>query len=175
MIDSRKPFPGLTRRSFIKTTAGLIACCVTGLPQVARADIPANALAQVGRNGSPVPGIAAERIDGRAKVTGQKVFARDFNARDMPGWPAQQWYALFLYALTTDHAFLGLDLAGLPDAARPRRVILGNQLGRQVAVIVENGLSGGEAMIKLAREFGIQQKVIGHEGGHSLAPYESAR
>ncbi|MNN95045.1 hypothetical protein D3C81_2137890 [compost metagenome] len=54
-------------------------------------------------------------------------------------------------------------------------VILGNQLGRQVAVIVENGLSGGEAVIKLAREFGIQQKVIGHEGGHSLAPYESAR
>lgn len=133
MIDSRKPFPGLTRRSFIKTTAGLIACCVTGLPQVARADIPANALAQVGRNGSPVPGIAAERIDGRAKVTGQKVFARDFNARDMPGWPAKQWYALFLYALTTDHAFLGLDLAGLPDAARPRRVILGNQLSGQFA------------------------------------------
>lgn len=133
MIDNRQHSPGLTRRSFIQTATGLVALCVTGLPQPGHADAPANALAQVGRDGSPVPGVAAERIDGRAKVTGQKVFARDFNARDMPGWPAKQWYALFLYALTTDHAFLGLDLSGLPDLARPRRVILGNQLSGQFA------------------------------------------
>lgn len=153
MIDSRKPPQGLTRRSFIQTATGLVALSISGLPPPARAAAPANALAQVGRDGSPVPGVAAERIDGRAKVTGQKVFARDFNARDMPGWPAQQWYALFLYALTTDHAFLGLDLSGLPDPARPRRVILGDQLSGQFAA----------PKLRMRRDLHIDEKV------HALA------
>ena len=29
----------------------------------------------------------ARRIDGLAKVTGQKIYARDFRAADLPGWP----------------------------------------------------------------------------------------
>src|SRR6478609_4294982 len=36
------------------------------------------------------------RIDATAKVTGEKVFARDIRARDMPHWPRQQAHALIL-------------------------------------------------------------------------------
>ena len=32
------------------------------------------------------PGQVRFRIDGLAKVTGQKIYARDFRAADMPGW-----------------------------------------------------------------------------------------
>lgn len=39
------------------------------------------------------------RIDGRAKVMGQKVFARDIRAVDMPHWPQQQAHALFCASL----------------------------------------------------------------------------
>lgn len=133
MTDPAAPSLTFTRRSFIQTAAGMIALSVTGLPSPARAAAPANARAQIGTSASPIPGIAAERIDGRAKVTGQKVFARDFNARDMPGWPARQWYALYLYALTTDHAFLNVNLAGLPQVARPTRLILGDDLSGRFA------------------------------------------
>ena len=128
MTDPTTPSSELTRRSFVQTAAGMIALSVTGLSRLAHAAAPTNALAQIGTNASSIPGIAVERIDGRAKVTGQKVFARDFNARDMPGWPARQWYALYFYALTTDHAFLGVDLTGLPGHARPKRLVLGNSL-----------------------------------------------
>ena len=50
---------------------------------------------------------------------GAKDFARDFNARDLPGWGVDQWYAYYLCALTTDHAFLGVDLSALPPDAQP--------------------------------------------------------
>jgi hypothetical protein len=39
-------------------------------------------------------GVLKYRIDGTSKVTGEKVFARDIRARDMPHWPQQQSHAL---------------------------------------------------------------------------------
>ncbi|MFV0303123.1 MAG: xanthine dehydrogenase family protein molybdopterin-binding subunit [Paracoccus sp. (in: a-proteobacteria)] len=116
----------LNRRQFIASASGTIAVSVLGLPATSAAQAPAQIRFPPG---SPIlPGIATQRIDGHAKVTGAKVFARDFMARDMPGWPATQWHAVYLYALTTDHAFLGLDLSGLSEAAQPRRVVYGDNL-----------------------------------------------
>ncbi len=116
--------PLISRRTVLTGMLGTVAVSVIGLPSMARV----NEQGQVGRAASPVPGIANQRIDGLAKVTGQKVYARDFHARDMEGWPDQQWHGLYLRALTTQQAFMGLDLSSLPDAAQPRRVILGDQL-----------------------------------------------
>ncbi|MDG0853465.1 xanthine dehydrogenase family protein molybdopterin-binding subunit [Roseateles puraquae] len=62
------------------------------------------------------PGQARFRIDGLAKVTGQKIYARDFRAADMPGWPRAERAALILRATDPHRAFAGLDLARL-DAA----------------------------------------------------------
>lgn len=114
-----------TRRRVLQTAAGAIALAVTGIPRGLDAAESTPMVA--------TPGVATQRIEGRSKVTGQKVFARDFRARDMPGWPTDEWYGLYLYATTTDHVFLGVDLSVLGAAARPVRVVLGDQLSKAFA------------------------------------------
>lgn len=47
------------------------------------------------------------RIDGRAKVMGQKVFARDIRAVDMPHWPQKQAHACILRVTKADRLFEG--------------------------------------------------------------------
>ncbi|HWW99391.1 xanthine dehydrogenase family protein molybdopterin-binding subunit [Collimonas sp.] len=70
------------------------------------------------------------RIDGIAKVTGSKVFARDVRARDMPHWPNQQAHAFILRATKADRSFLGFDLSLLGDDLKPDRVISAADLAR---------------------------------------------
>jgi CO/xanthine dehydrogenase Mo-binding subunit len=62
------------------------------------------------------PGKARFRIDGLAKVTGQKIYARDFRAADMPGWPNAERMAMILRATQPGLVFAGLDLSRLADA-----------------------------------------------------------
>lgn len=68
-------------------------------------------------------GQARYRWDAIRKVTGQKVFARDYRARDLPGWPTRQAHAFFLKARRADRTFEGLDLSGLGDDLQPDRVL----------------------------------------------------
>ncbi|WP_211450722.1 xanthine dehydrogenase family protein molybdopterin-binding subunit [Collimonas antrihumi] len=70
------------------------------------------------------------RIDGIAKVTGAKVFARDVRARDMPHWPNQQAHAFILRATKADRNFLGFDLGLLGDELKPDRVVTAADLAR---------------------------------------------
>lgn len=63
------------------------------------------------------PGKARFRIDGLTKVTGQKIYARDFRAVDMPGWPQTERMAMILRAQQPGLAFAGLDLSRLEAAA----------------------------------------------------------
>ena len=42
----------------------------------------------------------AGRIDGVAKVTGAKLYASDFRAADLPGWPADTSHAILVRATT---------------------------------------------------------------------------
>jgi CO/xanthine dehydrogenase Mo-binding subunit len=70
------------------------------------------------------------RIDGMAKVTGAKVFARDVRARDMPHWPDQQAHAFILRATKADRNFLGFDLGLLGDDLKPDRVVTAADLAR---------------------------------------------
>lgn len=70
-----------------------------------------------------------QRIDAIAKVTGAKVFARDVRAKDMPGWPDNQSFALILRIARTDCVYQGLDLSSLPPEARPDRVVTANEDG----------------------------------------------
>ncbi|KQW45391.1 MULTISPECIES: xanthine dehydrogenase family protein molybdopterin-binding subunit [unclassified Roseateles] len=65
---------------------------------------------------SGAPGKARFRIDGLAKVTGQKIYARDFRAIDMPGWPQAERMAMILRATQPGLAFAGLELGRLADA-----------------------------------------------------------
>jgi CO/xanthine dehydrogenase Mo-binding subunit len=70
------------------------------------------------------------RADAVAKVTGAKTFARDYRARDMPGWPAEQSHAFLLHANRADAVFDGVDLSRLGEELKPDRLVLGDELLR---------------------------------------------
>lgn len=63
------------------------------------------------------------RIDGLAKVTGSKLYARDFRPADMDGWPRDTRHALLVLAPDATHTFEGLDLTALPQELRPAKTI----------------------------------------------------
>jgi CO/xanthine dehydrogenase Mo-binding subunit len=63
------------------------------------------------------------RIDGPAKVAGAKLYASDFRASDLPGWPSQTSHALLIRATDATHVFAGLDLSRLKGALEPSRVV----------------------------------------------------
>jgi CO/xanthine dehydrogenase Mo-binding subunit len=70
------------------------------------------------------------RIDGISKVTGEKVFARDIRARDMPHWPQQQGHALVLRVTKADRPYAGFDLSLLDPDLSPDRVVTAADLVR---------------------------------------------
>ncbi len=70
------------------------------------------------------------RIDGISKVTGEKVFARDIRARDMPHWPQLQGHALVLRVTKADRPYAGFDLSLLDPDLAPDRVVTAADLVR---------------------------------------------
>lgn len=56
-------------------------------------------------------------------MLGRKVYARDFRARDMDGWPGTERAAMVLYASCVDRPFLGVDLSVLPDDLQPMTTV----------------------------------------------------
>lgn len=121
---------GLTRRGFLK------ASVIAGI-SVYIAPLGSRAFAALfeEKNLTPVAWDAAKgqarfRIDGTAKVTGAKIFARDVRARDMPGWPAQQAHAFVLRVTRADRPYLGFDLSRLDDGLQPDRIVTAEDLVR---------------------------------------------
>jgi CO/xanthine dehydrogenase Mo-binding subunit len=111
-----------SRRAFLK---GVGAAGVMLI--VRNVGAPAQGAAPPGWMGPP--GKARYRIDGVAKVRGEKVYARDFRARDMEGWPARERAALVIRATCIDRRFLGLDLSALAHGdVTPRKVVLARDL-----------------------------------------------
>lgn len=115
-----------SRRTFVKAAIGATTVIVTKWPPALRAADPVQPPPSPGWG--PVAGQARYRIDGIAKVTGQKIYARDFRPRDIPGWPANAVYVYLLCAIHADRPFLGLNLETLPADARPKQVILQKDL-----------------------------------------------
>ncbi len=70
------------------------------------------------------------RIDGKAKVMGQKVFARDIRATDMPHWPQKQAHAFILRVTKADRLYAGLDLSLLGDDLQPDQLVTADVLAR---------------------------------------------
>lgn len=71
------------------------------------------------------------RLDGIAKVTGNKVFARDIRAKDMPHWPDQQSHAFIIRATRCDHRFEDIDLSRLEKAGlMPDRIVTAEDMAR---------------------------------------------
>ena len=72
----------------------------------------------------------AGRIDGVVKVTGAKLYASDFRAADMPGWPAKTAHAMLVRAPDATHVYTGMDLARLTGALKPTVVVTAADLAR---------------------------------------------
>lgn len=142
----------LTRRRIIGTGAAAVTLLVQDLALAFKPPAPRLPGARPQPEGTPTqphtppgapdwsggPGKARFRIDGLAKVTGQKIYARDFRAADMPGWPTNppERMAMILRATNPGRVFTGLDLSALAGVdAQPLLVItqtpLGNYTGSQ--------------------------------------------
>ncbi|SDE17287.1 xanthine dehydrogenase family protein molybdopterin-binding subunit [Paraburkholderia lycopersici] len=72
---------------------------------------------------APEPGKARWRIEGVRKVTGAKIYARDYKARDFDGWPKEENWLYALRCNCVDKTVEGFDLSVLPRHLRPISVV----------------------------------------------------
>src|SRR5215475_6325158 len=120
----------ISRRDFVKSaTASGIALSITPL---AIAEEPNFAARETlpGRQGWNPAATGVGRIDGVAKVTGAKLYASDFRAADLPGWPANTSHAMLIRAADATHVYEGLDLSRLSGALKPAVVVTAADLAR---------------------------------------------
>jgi len=115
----------LSRRQFVKTVIGgaVVSCRIVPASLLLASRATSASDSSPGPGWAPTPGVARFRIDGLPKVRGAKVYARDFHAWDMSGWPDQE---RVMYAVRTDRmdrAYAGLNLTMLPSDLRPLEVI----------------------------------------------------
>src|SRR5882724_7908189 len=119
-----------SRREFVKwVTASGIALSLSRLAAAQESGFPARAVLPGRQGWNPAAG-GAGRIDGVVKVTGAKLYASDFRAADLPGWPANTSHALLVRAADASHVYAGLDLARLTGALKPSVVVTAADLAR---------------------------------------------
>src|SRR6187401_1067036 len=119
-----------SRREFVKLmTASGIALRLSPL---ATAEEPGFAARETlpGRQGWNPATTGIGRIDGVAKVTGAKLYASDYRAADLPGWPAKTAHAILVRAPDATHVYTGMDLARLTGALKPTVVVTAADLVR---------------------------------------------
>src|SRR5882757_7356417 len=128
---------GISRREFVKSaTASGIALSFSRLaaaedpPFAARVTLP-------GRQQWNPAGTGVGRIDAVAKVTGAKLYASDFRATDLPGWPANTSHAMLVRTPDATHVYAGLDLSRLSGALKPAVVVTAAALARIGARVPE--------------------------------------
>jgi CO/xanthine dehydrogenase Mo-binding subunit len=120
----------ISRREFVKSvTASGIALSVSPL---AIAEEPSFAARETlpGRQGWNPAATGVGRIDGVVKVTGAKLYASDFRAADLPGWPSATSHAMLIRAPDATHVYTGLDLSPLSGALKPSVVVTAADLAR---------------------------------------------
>jgi hypothetical protein len=66
----------------------------------------------------------------RRQGHGAKVYASDYRAKDMPGWPATTSHAMIVRAPDATHVYIGMDLARLSGAMKPAVVVTADDLDK---------------------------------------------
>src|SRR5229473_2833885 len=120
----------LSRRQFVRSImASGIALSVSRL---AMAEEPGFAARETlpGRQHWNPAATGGGRIGGVAKVTGAKLYASDFRAADLPGWPSATSHAMLIRAADATHVYTGLDLSRLSGALKPVVVVTAADLAR---------------------------------------------
>jgi len=112
-----------SRREFVKwVTASGISLSLSRLAAATETSFDAHETLPGRPNWNPAAkGLG--RIDGVAKVTGSKLYASDFRAADMPGWPKATSHALLVRAPDATHVYIGMDLARLSGALKPSVIV----------------------------------------------------
>jgi CO/xanthine dehydrogenase Mo-binding subunit len=112
-----------SRREFVKwVTASGIALSLSRLGSAEEVGFAARETLPGRQNWNPAAN-GAGRIDGVAKVTGAKLYASDFRAADLPGWPANTSHAMLIRAPDATQVYAGMDLARLTGAMKPSVVV----------------------------------------------------
>lgn len=124
----------LSRRGFLKFSAGAAGISVVPLSQ-ALAGLQTETQRQP--PGWRQDGKVRFRQDGIPKVTGEKVFAVDIRAVDMPDWPDEQAHAFLLRAARTDRIFEGVSMEGLPEDLRPDALVTAETLAADGVTMTE--------------------------------------
>ena len=134
-----------TRRQFLKiTTASGVVLTFANLDfSLAKASTPENGFS----NWSDQPGVAKFRADGIAKVTGQKIYARDFQAKDIPHWPKNERYAFVLRSNFADAIYSGINLTTLPEDLRPSAIVTAEDLVRDGIGIASDEFPEGSYLV----------------------------
>src|ERR1700730_10830442 len=119
-----------SRREFVKwVTASGIALSLSRLSLAEEPTFEARETLP-GRQGWNPAAKGLGRIDGVAKVTGAKLYAADFRAADLPGWPATTSHAILVRAPDATHVYVGMDLARLTGAMKPSVVVTAAELAK---------------------------------------------
>jgi len=119
-----------SRREFVKwVTASGIALSLSRLSSAEEPEFAARETLPGRQHWNPAA-VGVGRIDGVAKVTGAKLYASDFRAADLPGWPANTSHALLIRAPDATHVYAGMDLARLAGATKPSVVVTATDLAR---------------------------------------------
>lgn len=133
--------PGdISRRDFLRSAAAAgIAASILPLDK-ALADLQTSVVSQPPNwlSGTNV----RFRRDGIPKVAGDKVFAIDIRARDMPGWPDEQAHGLLLRVARADRIFEDIDLSFLDEDLRPDVVVTSDELERDGITMPEEDFYG---------------------------------
>ncbi|MEO1199159.1 MAG: molybdopterin cofactor-binding domain-containing protein [Pseudomonadota bacterium] len=137
----------ITRRGALLSTFGGIALTFSPLRLVtgrrnanaASVDPPPDWQAGAGR--------ARYRIDGLEKVTGKKIYARDFHAPDLDGWPDEEDLVLVLRSPLANRQFLGLDLGDLSRNLWPNSVIMASDLAEDHVGIADVDYPAGHYLL----------------------------
>lgn len=116
-----------SRRELVKW--GTVSGITLGISRLSVADVP-DFLARETLPGRGVWRPASGRVDGVAKATGAKLYASDFRAADLPGWPAATCHALLVRAPDASHLYNGLDLQRLAEISEPAVVVTAEDLAR---------------------------------------------
>jgi CO/xanthine dehydrogenase Mo-binding subunit len=78
----------------------------------------------------PKTGHLRYRVDATAKACGDKLFAYDLRARNLPGWPKEQAHAMLLRVTRADRVYAGFDLSVLGDELKPDRIATAADLAK---------------------------------------------
>ena len=119
-----------SRREFVKlATASGIALSLSRLAAAEERGFAASQTLPGRRTWNPAA-TGAGRVDGIAKVSGAKLYASDFRAADLPGWPAKTAHALLVRTADATHVYTGIDLSGFGGALKPAVVVTAAELAK---------------------------------------------